>query len=425
MSSESEPVLEVENLGKSYPAWASPRQRLAELLWRRPPPERLASLAGVSFRLGRGEILGIIGPNGAGKSTLLQMIAGTLRPSSGSVRLRGRVTALLQLGAGMNPEMTGRENIFLMGATYGIERERIKASYDAIVEFSGLGEALARPVKTYSSGMFVRLAFSVSTALEPDLLIVDEALSVGDVGFQARCLDRLEQLIDGGTSILLASHDVQLIKNYCTGAICLDQGRIVAEGDPETVTERYYFLMRSGGQVSEDALVWHADAAGTRFQSRRGAVEDVAIEHPDAVTGEFAAGDVIGVRVAGRVHAPEVAPAVALILRDARGYNLYGLLARASGGELTLGADGAFECRFRFPLKLAAGRYSLTVRLEDRRTDQIAPVLDKHVGVCHFRVTGRDQGFLGNVDLGGEVLRAAGVQDAPGVALAPERRLPG
>ncbi|MBK6960444.1 MAG: ABC transporter ATP-binding protein [Gammaproteobacteria bacterium] len=421
MSSEPEPVLEVENLGKSYPAYASPRQRLAELLWRRRPAERLASLAGVSFRLGRGEILGVIGPNGAGKSTLLQIIAGTVRPSSGSVRLRGRVTALLELGAGMNPEMTGRENIFLMGATYGIEPERVRERYGAIAEFSGLGEALGRPVKTYSSGMFVRLAFSVSTALEPDLLIVDEALAVGDMGFQARCLDRLEQLIEGGASILLASHDIQLIKNYCTGAICLDQGRVVAEGDPETVTERYYFLMRSGGQVGEDALVWHADAVETRFQSRRGVVEDVAIEHPDGATGEFAAGDAIGVRVAGRVHAPEVVPAVALMLRDVRGYNLYGLIARASRGELTLGADGAFECRFRLPLKLAEGRYSLTVRLEDRRTDQIAPVLDKHVGVCNFRVTGREQRFLGSVDLGGEVLHAGEVLEAPGVVPTPER----
>lgn len=404
MSSESEPVLEVENLGKSYPAYASPRQRLAELLWRRRPAERLASLAGVSFRLGRGEILGVIGPNGAGKSTLLQIIAGTVRPSSGSVRLRGRVTALLELGAGMNPEMTGRENIFLMGATYGIEPERVRERYGAIAEFSGLGEALGRPVKTYSSGMFVRLAFSVSTALEPDLLIVDEALAVGDMGFQARCLDRLEQLIEGGASILLASHDIQLIKNYCTGAICLDQGRVVAEGDPEAVTERYNFLMRVGGQVGEDALVWHAGADGTRFQGRRGAVEEVVIEHPDGTTGEFTVGETIDVRVAGRVRAPDVAPTVALMLRDVRGYNLYGLLAGANRGELALGADGAFECRFRFPLKLAQGRYSLTVRLEDRRTEQIAPVLDKHVGVCHFQVTNREQRFLGSVDLGGEVL---------------------
>lgn len=408
----SEPVLAVEHLSKSYPAYASPRQRLAELLWgRRVPPA--PALDDVSFRLDRGEILGLIGPNGAGKSTLLQLIAGTLRPTSGSVRLQGRVTALLQLGAGMNPEMTGRENVFLMGATYGIETEQIRARYDAIAAFAGLGDALERPVRTYSSGMFVRLAFSVSTALDPDVLIVDEALSVGDVGFQVRCLDRLEQLIDGGASILLASHDLQLIKNYCTGAICLDQGRVVAAGDPELVTERYYYLMRSGGQLEADALTWHADAAGARFASRRGAIEAVEIENPGAAGGEslagseFPAGSALTVRVTGRLLEEGISPAVVVMLRDARGYNLHGLLARGAD-QLAMMADGGFQCRFRLPLKLAEGRYSLTVRLEDRRTRQLAPVLDKHVGVCHFRVVDAAADLLGCVDLGGEVLPATG-----------------
>ncbi|MGE3297444.1 MAG: ABC transporter ATP-binding protein [Porticoccaceae bacterium] len=401
----SEVVLEVERLGKSYPAYASPHQRLAELLWRRPAPRREV-LSEVSLRLGRGEILGIVGPNGAGKSTLLQMIAGTVRPTSGAVRVRGRITALLQLGAGMNPEMTGRENIFLMGATYGIDPGQVKARYDAIAEFADLGEALSRPVKTYSSGMFVRLAFSVSTALEPDLLIVDEALAVGDVGFQARCLDRLEQLIEQGASILLASHDLQLIKNYCTGAICLDRGRVIAEGDPETVTERYYHLMRAGNQVGEDALEWHAGGAGARFAGQRGSIVEVAIEQP-GVTGEFAAGSTLVVRVAGRLADAGILPAVALVLRDVRGYNLYGLLASAARGQVAVAADGGFHCRFRLPLRLAEGYYSFTVRLEDRRTSQIAPVLDKHVGVCHFRVIDAAPGLLGSVDLGGEALPAA------------------
>lgn len=405
----SEPVLEVEHLSKNYPAYTSPRQRLAELLWgRRTAPA--SALDDVSFRLDRGEILGVIGPNGAGKSTLLQLIAGTLRPTSGSVRLQGRVTALLQLGAGMNPEMTGRENIFLMGATYGIEPEQIRARYDDIAEFAGLGDALERPVRTYSSGMFVRLAFSVSTALDPDVLIVDEALSVGDVGFQVRCLDRLEQLIEGGASILLASHDLQLIKNYCTGAICLDRGRVVAAGEPELVTERYYYLMRSGGQLEADALTWHAGAVGARFESRRGAIEVVAIETAGGAGGEFPAGSVLGVRVTGRLFEGGIAPAVVLMLRDVRGYNLHGLLAQGTD-RLAVDADGNFHCRFRLPLRLADGRYSLTVRLEDRRTQQLAPVLDKHVGVCHFRVVDAASGFLGSVDLGGEVL-PVGARDA-------------
>jgi lipopolysaccharide transport system ATP-binding protein len=226
------------------------------------------------------------------------------------------------------------------------------------------------------------------------------------VGFQVRCLDRLEELIESGTSILLASHDLQLIKNYCTGAICLDRGRVVAEGDPALVAERYYYLMRTGRQLEADALTWHADAGGARFASRRGAIEEVEIETPGGADGEFPAGSALTVRVVGRLFEDGIAAAVILMLRDARGYNLYGLLAQ-SPEQLAMQSDGGFQCRFRLPLKLAEGRYSLTVRLEDRRTQQLAPVLDKHVGVCHFRVVGAAPDLLGCVDLGGAVLPAA------------------
>ena len=238
MSAEN--ILETVGLTKCYRSYSNSRQRLMELLLHRHRETRAAvcALRGVSLSLGPGEIFGVIGPNGSGKSTLLQIIAGTLRPTTGTLAVQGRLTALLELGAGVDTEMTGRENIMLMGQTHGLDRETVLSRTGAIIEFSELGDAIDHPVKTYSSGMFVRLAFSVSTAMKPDILIVDEALSVGDVGFQLKCLDRLETLIAEGASILLASHDMQLIKNYCTRAICLHQGEVIEEGDPELVTER-------------------------------------------------------------------------------------------------------------------------------------------------------------------------------------------
>lgn len=402
----SDVVLRVEGLTKCYRSYRSPTRRLGELLWGARAVEvgEIRALDDVSFTLRRGEIFGVIGPNGAGKSTLLQMIAGTLRPSAGRVEVTGRLTALLELGAGVDREMTGRENVFLMGGTYGIDGETIRDRMEEIIAFSGLGDFIEQPVKTYSSGMFVRLAFSVSTALDPDVLIVDEALSVGDVGFQAKCLDRLEELIQGGSSILLASHDLQLIKTYCSSAICLSEGAVIERGDPETVTERYFYLMRSGGEQADGwGLRWSSKGgSAVRFGSEKGEISAVDVKTP---SGKYivATGDEVTVTVGGRIVDPEVTPAVSLVLRDVRGYNLYGLTALAAKGGVEIGAEGSFTARFTVPLHLAKGQYSFTVRLEDHRTDRISTLLDKHVGVCRIAVEGAPRQFLGAVNLFGSV----------------------
>lgn len=412
----SDVVLRVEGLGKSYRSYRTPTQRLKELLLGHNSGNstQIHALKGVSFTLRRGEILGVIGPNGAGKSTLLQMIAGTLRPTEGSVTVNGRLTALLELGAGVDPEMTGRENVLLMGATYGLSREAVAERMEAIIEFSGLGVFIEQPVKTYSSGMLVRLAFSVSTALDPDVLIVDEALSVGDVGFQAKCLDRLEALIQNGTSILLASHDSQLIKSYCSSAICLNQGEVVEIGDPEKVTERYFWLVRGKRQGEEKSLRWENEHdAALRFGNGAGIITSV-----DLTTAgnrrTVTSGDPVSIRVEGRIKKSDCIPQVSVMVRDVRGYNLYGLSAGGASGRIQLGSEGAFSVLFSIPMHLANGQYSLTVRLEDHRTDQVAELLDKHVGVCHFAVEGVDRKFLGTVNLFGSVVEGVNAaSDSP------------
>ncbi|MBV5328918.1 MAG: ATP-binding cassette domain-containing protein [Chlorobium sp.] len=198
-------------------------------------------LKDISFELPRGKALGVIGKNGAGKSTLLQILTGTLTPTTGEVFLRGKVAALLELGSGFNPEFSGRDNIYVNGAILGLTRSQINERFDDIVAFSELGDHIEQPVKTYSSGMFVRLAFSVQVCVNPDILIVDEALAVGDVFFQQKCHARMEKLLEQGTSILLVSHDTSAIRKYCDTSLLLEDGQNLFYGDVEVAVAKYLF----------------------------------------------------------------------------------------------------------------------------------------------------------------------------------------
>ncbi len=216
------------------------------------------ALRDISFTVGRGETLGIIGRNGAGKSTLLQIICGTLQATTGSVQINGRIAALLELGAGFNSEFSGRENVFIYGSILGLSRQEIAARFDEIADFAAIGEFIDQPVKTYSSGMYVRLAFAVSVCLDPEILIIDEALAVGDVKFQAKCFRRFEELVARGTTILFVTHSTEQIVRHCDRAILLHEGRIACEGEPRKVSNYYLDLMfgvqrqqRDGNSVEE------------------------------------------------------------------------------------------------------------------------------------------------------------------------------
>ncbi len=254
------PAISVRQISKAYRIWESPASRLlspAQDQLSRLFPSRLPvrgwlqaraqagyrdfwALRDISFELPRGESVGIIGRNGSGKSTLLQIIAGTLQPTEGSVQVDGRVAALLELGSGFNPEFTGRENVYLSGAVLGLTRHEIDTRFDEIAAFADIGDFIEQPVKTYSSGMFVRLAFAVQTAVEPQVLIVDEALSVGDVFFQQRCFERMQQLLDRGVCIVLASHDLGSVQHFCRQTLVLRRGAKVFQGPSAEATKVYF-----------------------------------------------------------------------------------------------------------------------------------------------------------------------------------------
>jgi len=252
-----EPVVSVRDVGKKYRVYDKPQDRLKQMLLSRFGREYgtdFWALRHVNMDLAPGERFGIIGRNGSGKSTLLQMIAGTLAPTEGEVRVRGRVSALLELGSGFNPEFTGRENVFINGAIHGLSRERVAERFDAIAAFADIGAFIDQPVKLYSSGMFLRLAFAVGTSVDADILLIDEALAVGDVFFRQKCYRRFDELRERGVTIVLVSHGLGDIEQFCDRALLVDRGEPLFVG-PSAAAVKQYYLLESRGRIASAPLV--------------------------------------------------------------------------------------------------------------------------------------------------------------------------
>ena len=243
----SEPTIRILGLSKAFPIYRKPHHRLLQMVsrdkqrWYR----EFQALKNVDLTIARGETVGIVGRNGSGKSTLLQLICGTLMPSAGSLTVNGRIAALLELGAGFNPEFTGRENVFLNGSILGVGHAEMEAKFDGIVAFADIGEFIDQPVKTYSSGMYVRLAFAVAIHVDPEILVIDEALSVGDEAFQRKCFARIDAIRNAGATVLFVSHAAGTVVDLCDRAILLDQGELIAEGTPKHVVGQYQKLLNA------------------------------------------------------------------------------------------------------------------------------------------------------------------------------------
>lgn len=250
-------AVEAKGLAKAYRIYPTPGSRLKQMLFRgrRKFFHEFWALHDISLTVAKGECVGFLGKNGSGKSTLLQMIAGTLEPTRGSCMVSGRVSALLELGAGFNPDFTGRENVILNGALLGISAEEMQRKLPSILDFSELGDFIDQPVKTYSSGMFVRLAFSTAVHVEPEVLLVDEALSVGDAAFQYKCMERIQLLRSRGMSILFVTHDTAAVRKICDRAFWLDSGNLVNSGPACEIADQYDSFMRAKSLPTPDAAV--------------------------------------------------------------------------------------------------------------------------------------------------------------------------
>lgn len=250
-------AIKVEHISKIYKLYHSRADRLKDALHltRQKRYEEYHALSDVSFSVGKGETVGLIGTNGAGKSTILKLITGVLTPSAGQIEVNGKISALLELGAGFNQEYTGIENIYFNGALLGYTKEQMEGRVPKIIEFAGIGDYVYQPVKSYSSGMFARLAFAMAINVEPDILIVDEALSVGDIYFQSRCFKKMDEIKQNGTTILLVTHDMSNVVKYCDRVVILNHGKVIKEGNPKEMVDIYKKILVNQYDENEEAAL--------------------------------------------------------------------------------------------------------------------------------------------------------------------------
>lgn len=373
MSSEDF-AIRAKNLGKTYRIYERPLDRLRQFLAgnRRQYGRAFCALSDVSFTLPKGEVLGVIGNNGAGKSTLLQLVCGILQPGTGEIAVNGRVAALLELGAGFNPEFTGRENIFLNAAVLGLPQQEIEARYADIVEFSGIGDFIEQPVKTYSSGMYVRLAFSIATSVEPDILVIDEALSVGDGAFARKSFDRIMALRGRGTTILFCSHSMYHIEAICDQVLWLERGQMKRLGAPSQVTSEYR------NQLAEVPPAPPPDApassAGSAGPTPEGTGRILSIEtDADGITGrslQLRSGiSNLGMTVFFQLDPSLPPPSIVFTLETANGTAVSSGGTFLEGVQLATGPDGCGQARLEFPaLPLMRGTYRISVYLGCERS---------------------------------------------------------
>jgi lipopolysaccharide transport system ATP-binding protein len=431
MSSDAN-AIEIRGISKSFPVYERPHHRLMQMFARRNKQRwynEFVALKTVDFRVGRGETLGVIGRNGSGKSTLLQIICGTLTPSAGEVEVNGRVAALLELGSGFNPEFSGRENVFLNGMVLGLERAEIERRFDQIAAFAEIGDFMDRPVRTYSSGMYVRLAFAVAINVDPDILIVDEALSVGDEAFQRKCFSRINRIRENGATILFVSHSASTVVELCDRAVLLDGGELIVAGSPKHVVSRYQKLLYSpadkvaaireaikleshhGARGGMEPVPFEAAAAEALSEAPDDGDDESYLEpglvpkstfHYDPVGAairdphiETESGRRVNVLQSGneyiytyRVHFSQAAAAVrcGMLIKSVTGLELAGCVTSWTGENLPfVGANDEITVRFRFRCSFASGSYFLNAGVQGRLGEEEV-YLDRWIDAAMFKV---------------------------------------
>ena len=370
----SDIALRASGLGKTYFAYDKPVDRLKQIFSRAGKKyyKEYPALGSVSFELFKGEVLGVVGTNGSGKSTLLQLICGVLEPTTGAVEVKGRIAALLELGAGFNPDFTGRENIYLNASILGLTTEEIAQKIDSIIDFSGVREFIDQPVKTYSSGMYVRLAFSIATSVEPDILIIDEALSVGDGAFARKSFDRIMQLKARGATILFCSHNIYQVEALCQRALWLDKGKMRAFGEAALVCQQYTQYLEQlsspvqplaegpSGQPSLEASSEPRSEGTARLQHVE-VLADGNSQQPLEIRTLDSTLEV-GVTFASSPELPT--PTVAVIITDATGRNITSCSSYYDYSELKRDPRGLGKVSVRFPqVPLLRGQYAVHVFL--------------------------------------------------------------
>lgn len=348
-------ALQLEGIGKRYHRRTSLRAMLTELAGLEEGPDAFWALRDVNLSVARGECVGIVGHNGAGKSTLLKILSRITPPTTGRYRQAGRLGSLIEVGAGFHPELTGRENVYLAGAIHGMRRREVAEKFDAIVEFAGLREFLDMPVKRYSSGMFVRLGFSVAVHTQPDVLLVDEVLAVGDRSFQMRCHQRFRELLKSGCALILVSHNLGIISRQCSRVVLLDHGRLAAQGDPGEVLDAYRAQEPERHAAKADATHEHLRIEGLEVLDESGA----SLKAADT-------GQPVTLRMPYRAKAPVRNVVFNIVVWDKDGLQVTGFRFDVPGGcsvDLPQG-PGSIDLKIE-ALNLLPGNYAIGARVLD------------------------------------------------------------
>jgi lipopolysaccharide transport system ATP-binding protein len=385
-------MLEVENVCKEFKLYSRPWHRLKEIVLRRSFHRTHRALDNVSFRVSSGETLGILGRNGAGKSTLLKMLNGVLLPDSGQINISGRVTGLLELGTGFDPNLSGLQNIIGNGLLLGMTRQQIDERRDAIVEFSELGPFIYEPIRTYSSGMNMRLAFSIAIHADPDTFLIDEALSVGDGHFQQKCMRRIKEFRAKGGSIIFVSHDLNAVKMICDRAIVLSGGQVVADGHPEDAVNIYNQLL--GADEEDYSERKQVEQQG--YGSRLAYMDDVNFVGENSQSSILASGDtgLLDVNITADHDLQDVS--LGLMIRDRFGQDIFGTNSHYLNFPITMKAGERCGLRYRFPMRLAPGKYTITLALHDG-ADHTTNCYHWHDNAIGFEVAGITGTFFGGI----------------------------
>lgn len=376
-------MLLIQKVSKRYSLYPRPSDRLWEALpvFGRKRHTEFWALRDVTLEVPKGQFVALVGPNGSGKSTLLQIVSGILQPTFGRVITQGRIAALLELGAGFNPEFTGRENVFLNAEILGVPRHQMMEVLPKVEAFAEIGEFLDRPVKEYSSGMYVRLAFATAIHVDPEILIVDEALAVGDAVFAARCVRKFEELKDRGVTVFFVSHDLGLVKRLADRAVLMMHGRVEAEGRPAEIVNRYVGMVH---EWQNREVGRHRGASlGEAFRHGDGAsqISSVSLENESGdVLRTVHSGEPIRVRVRARFTCPVDDPMVGILIRNRLGIDVFGTNTRVEGRKLgSFEAGDELDVLFSFPCVLTQQDYTLTVatqhpdgRSQDWRDDVLS-----------------------------------------------------
>ncbi len=380
-------ALTVSNVGKAYKRYSSKWARALEWLTGRQQHQKTWVLRDIHFTVNPGEAVGIVGVNGAGKSTLLKIITGTTQPSSGSVHTEGRVAALLELGMGFHPDFTGRQNVFMAGQLLGLHSDEIAACMPAIEAFAEIGDYIDRPVRTYSSGMQMRLAFSVATAVRPAVLIVDEALSVGDAYFQHKSFSKIREFREQGTTLLIVSHDRSAIQSLCDRAILLERGFVIKDGPPEEVMDFYNALIAERENATVEVKRLDDGRAQTTSGTGEARVASIELRNEQGETVEYVnVGEPVRLEVKIRLHADLPELVFGYMIKDRLGQSVFGTNTHHLKVKMAqLKKDELLTLVFSFPANIGLGSYSVSTALH---------VADTHLATNY---EWRDQALMFNV----------------------------